>query len=104
MTERLVSVAVRRDGEIHSRGFKSHWDLRAALGDAEPWNKNRSDEEGFLTSEGRFVGRWEAAAVAFEAGQSSGCGRELLSSDINWTPQEPTAQPAKKLRKRRERS
>jgi hypothetical protein len=85
MTEKLVSVAIKRNGETHSRGFKSHSDLRAALGDPDPYRKNMGDDEGFLTSEGRFVGRWEAGDIAALAGQiRSPMGRELLSSDINW--------------------
>jgi hypothetical protein len=84
MTEKLVSVAIKRNGEIHSGGFKEHWRVRAALGDADPYAKNRTDENGFLTSEGRFVGRWEAGDIALQAGQiSRPMGRELLSADID---------------------
>jgi hypothetical protein len=83
--ERLISCALIRDGEVHSRGFKEHWSIRAALGDADPYQKQPTDEYGFLTSEGRFVDREEGKIVAEGAGQvSPGMRRELLSSDVNW--------------------
>lgn len=34
--ERLVACALIRDGETH-HGFRSHSDLRASLGDADPY-------------------------------------------------------------------
>lgn len=87
-TERLVAAALIRDGVVESRGFKSHWKIRAALNDADPSRLNFSDEEGFLTSSGRFVDRYDAIAVGVEAGQLhrswKGAERKLLSSDINW--------------------
>lgn len=85
VTERLVSVAIVREGRVHSRGFKSHAELRAALGDAEPYQQIERpwDVEGFLTSTGRFVNRREAVHVANESGQCRGRVGELLSSDID---------------------
>jgi hypothetical protein len=83
--ERLTAAALIRDGVTESRGFKAHWEIRAALGDANPASRNHADKEGFLTSSGRFVDRDEAKIVAEEAGQiRPGMIRELLSSDINW--------------------
>ncbi len=83
--ERLVAVAIERDGETHSRGFKSHADLRAALGDADPYTRKRTDLEGFMTSKGRFVTRREAKDIALSSGQIAGeMRRDLLSSDIDW--------------------
>lgn len=96
--ERLVSAALKRDGVVEARGFKSHWQLRAALGDAEPNKRNWDDEEGFLTSTGRFVDRDEAKIVGGLSGQCMPmAGRDLLSSDINWDyrPEaEPKRQPS----------
>lgn len=86
--ERLTGAALIRDGVIESRGFKEHWRIRAALGDREPSVKNPSDSEGFLTSKGRFVDRYEAIDVAVGCGQLSdrwkNRPRALLSSDVNW--------------------
>lgn len=84
--ERLVSVAIIRGGEVHSRGFKSHGELRAALGDDAPYEQRRrpADQDGFLTSTGRFVDRREAVQIANASGQCHGRVGELLSSDIDW--------------------
>lgn len=82
--ERLVAAALVRDGVTQSRGFKEHWRIRAALGDADPYQKNPADEYGFLTSTGRFVDRGEAMRIGSEAGQCQRMERELLSSDIDW--------------------
>ena len=83
MTERLTACALIRDGETHSRGFKEHWKIRAALGDADPHTKRPTDEMGFLTSTGRFVNRHQARAIGAAAGQCSASQRELLSSDVD---------------------
>ncbi len=84
--ERLHLAAIKRDGEIHTGNgtARAHWEIRHALGDENPSQKNFDDIEGFLTSTGRFVTRFEAQAVGEEAGQCRPQGRELLSSDINW--------------------
>lgn len=84
MSERLVSVAIIRNGKVH-HGHQSHWQLRAELGDAEPYQSTAGDDEGFYTSTGRFVSRFEAADIASECGQlDRPMGRKLLSSDLNW--------------------
>lgn len=89
-TERLTSVAIKRGDEVHHRGFKSHYMLRAAL---NPEHKDHrltveGDVDGFMTSAGRFVTRREARDVAIGAGQINEswrtAQRDLLSSDINW--------------------
>lgn len=83
--ERITAVAIIRGGEVHSRGFKSHAQLRAALGDEQPYQDiaRPNDQEGFLTSAGRFVNRREAVQVAQASGQCRGRIGELLSSDID---------------------
>jgi hypothetical protein len=87
MTERLTHAAVMRGGEIKS-GFRSHYELRQSLGDTNPQSRQMGDVEGFMTSNGRFVNRFEAKDIAIEAKQISDgwrtAKRELLSSDINW--------------------
>lgn len=84
MAEKLVAAALIRNGVTESRGFKEHWRIRAALGDADPYLKNSADQYGFLTSEGRFVTRHQAMQIGAAAGQCQLMRRELLSSDINW--------------------
>ena len=87
MTERLVSTAIKRDGKLW-QGFKSHWELRNAMGDLDSTKSKPGDEEGFVTSADRFVSRREAIDVGIAAGQLDrqwlGALRALLSSDINW--------------------
>ena len=81
--ERLVAVAFIRDGETH-HGFRSHYELRSSLGDAQPAHPKRGDVPGFWTSFGRFVTRDDAKVIGEEAGQCRPQQRELLSSDVNW--------------------
>ena len=81
--ERLTACYIRRDGETYSYGFRSHYDIRKRLGDADPLASKPGDEEGFITSSGRFVNRREAVLIGVKAGQCSEMSRELLSSDIN---------------------
>jgi hypothetical protein len=81
---RLKCVAIVRDGVVHD-GLRSHYELRAALGDSSPQTSNFTDIEGFMTSAGRFVTREEAQDIALAAGQiRSAQRRPLLSSDIDW--------------------
>lgn len=88
--ERLCAAAIKRDGEVHERGFKSHWELRAALNPESVDYRHGlpGDVDGFVTTSGRFVDREEARAVALESGQIGpmwrNAGRSLLSSDISW--------------------
>lgn len=88
--ERLVAVAIERDGVVLNSGFKSHYDLRAAIGPAGADHSKHveGDVDGFVTSTGRFVDRAGAKAVAIASGQIDEgwkqIRRDLLSSDINW--------------------
>jgi hypothetical protein len=83
--ERLVSAAIVRDGKIYG-GFKSHAQVRDnVLNDEDPYTSKPTDQEGFVTSTGRFLPRDEALMVAIDAGQvPPSFNRELLSSDIKW--------------------
>lgn len=82
--ERLTAAAIVRDGVTLSGGERSHAAIRCTLGDEDPYTSNPADEEGFLTSTGRFVTRKEAMQIGADAGQCQIMRRELLSSDINW--------------------
>lgn len=81
--ERLVSAAIIRNGDC-AGGFRSHAEIRANLGDECPYDSKPGDQEGFLTSKGRFVDRSEAMRVGDAAGQCAASLRPLLSSDIRW--------------------
>lgn len=86
--ERLACAAIKRDGVEHGRDqqLRAHWALRASLGDHDPYNVRLSDEEGFITSSGRFVTREEAHDIALASGQLHAAlrNRRLLSSDLRW--------------------
>lgn len=78
-----VELYMDKDGVTHSYGFKSHGDIRRKLGD-EDWSKSTpGDEEGFITSEGRFVSRDLANRIGAEAGQCVRMDRKFLSSDVD---------------------
>lgn len=83
--ERLISCAIVRNGTLQV-GFKSHSELRASLGDVDPYAQKLrpADIEGFFTSKDRFVTREQAKIVGEAAGQCRPMVRELLSSDITW--------------------
>jgi hypothetical protein len=89
MSERITAVALKR-GEKLVKALRggSHSELRASLGDENPYQARASDVEGFVTSRGRFVTRKEAVPIAIEARQIhpawSQVSRDLLSSDLDW--------------------
>jgi len=87
--ERLVGVGIQRAGEVVGGGmWRSHYELRAGLGDANPAERQPDDVEGFITSTGRFLTRRAAIPVAIDAGQLNeswrDTRRDLLSSDVGW--------------------
>ncbi len=94
--ERLAAAAIRRNGKIESRGFKTHSDIRGALGDEDAYESKRADEEGFLTDGGRFVDRFEAAAIGYAVGQVRDPGARLLSSEVTWDAKPTTGVPTKR--------
>ncbi len=49
---------------------------------AETGRRSSGKRQGFITSEGRFVGRVEAAKLAFAAGQIARAKRLLYSEDL----------------------
>ena len=84
--EHLVAAAIVRDGTIHSNGARAHYEIRHQLGDDNCSQSNPDDVEGFLSSTGRFLTRREAMVIGERAGQCRPMVRDLLSSDIRWTP------------------
>lgn len=87
MSERIVAAAVKRDGIIYTMPPPArHHTIMQAV------DKNHGqhhlpflpDEQGFLTSTGRFMGRIGAAAMAKDNGQITATkwGQELYSEDL----------------------
>lgn len=88
--ERLLAVAIIRNGEVRSTQFcRSHRELRQIIDpDGDPNVSLPGDLEGFVTTNGRFLSRGQAVRVGIDAGQLDQrwreARRELLSSDIDW--------------------
>lgn len=91
VVEKLVDVAIIRGDQTHHNGSRSHSQLRAAINppDVSPLCAGmEGDENGFWTSNGRFVDRDEAKTIALKSKQIGPMWekttRMLLSSDIDW--------------------
>lgn len=84
MKERIVSVAIKRNGKVCDvdASRHSHRELRQSLGDVDPDFSKWDDVDGFLTNTGRFLNRREAVDVALASGQIRRPKAHLLSSDI----------------------
>lgn len=84
MVERIAAVAVRYMGNIYKGNFGGrHIHVVTAIAEEyEKWPEGH--KEGFLTENGRFVGRAEAAEIAFAAGQTRIRLPILYSEDVYW--------------------
>lgn len=90
-TEKIICAAVKYKDEIF-RGHR-HCHAIAAMRDKLSYNMTRRDmerineEQGFMTSENRFVDRKEAFEIAVNGGQLKGLknfekGQNLYSEDL----------------------
>jgi hypothetical protein len=79
MKERIVAAALREDGIVLTGAHHHHIIRYAAplLG-----KKAVGREQGFITNENRFVGREEAAKIAFAARQIEQEKDILFSEDL----------------------
>lgn len=66
MTERIDAPAVRSAGVVYTQGGPTHIEIIMA---AFRNGHKGVFEEGFVTNEGRFVGRCEAMQIAKREGQ-----------------------------------
>ena len=78
----IKSAAIRKDGVVYTG--RRHCDIIC-----EQFGKGisfkglkKSESEGFVTDDGRFVNRQEAANIAFECGQTKENKQTLYSEDI----------------------
>jgi hypothetical protein len=85
--ERVIAAAVRiGDVALSMPPPARHWNIVntfcGTLG--EPTRYARPEDQGFLTDQGRFVGRKEAMAIAFVAGQlkKPSPHQELFTEDL----------------------
>jgi hypothetical protein len=85
--ERIVAAAIRANGVVFSEipPARHHTILHAidSLG-LNPIEIGAPNNQGFITSTGRFVQRRQAAGIAVEAGQIDApkWGAELYSEDL----------------------
>lgn len=81
---RVIAAAIKRDGIIFT-GVRHGHIIRdmVAVGFLTDKNKPvRAEEQGFIDSQGRFIGRFTARQVAFKAGQVDRIEGELYSEDV----------------------
>lgn len=81
MNEKIVAAACKRGDKVWTG--ERHNKIIEQMFAEDQEMPVRQSEQGFLTSEGRFVDRYDAAAIAFGAGQTAtlkGC----LSSEDLW--------------------
>lgn len=89
--EYLVGCYVERQGMVFgdlATAYRTHSDVRRKIGDANPYEETPGDICGYITSEGRMVGRREGSTIAVLAGQAAPMydGTDILSCDIAWRP------------------
>lgn len=78
---KIAAAAILERGQVWT-GMRHHLimrDIVKARGEAEGYV---GGEQGFVTDDGRFVGREEAAAIAFAAGQIPEPKKCLFSEDV----------------------
>lgn len=88
--ERIERAAVLKDGVVYDveRPLRHDAAIRKAFDALQDQGSSASTlgdhEQGFVTSAGRFVGRWQAARIAFRAGQTPALKRLGLTSEDVW--------------------
>ncbi len=78
---RIAAAAIIHDGRTWT-GRRHHLIIRQIVAELGPEVAPINGEQGFLTDDGRFVDREEAARIAFESGQMDRQVRSLFSEDI----------------------
>lgn len=78
---RIKAAAIVHNGRVWT-GRRHHLIMRRIVDELGPEVAPVNGEQGFVTDEGRFVGREEAARIAFESGQMDRQVRTLFSEDI----------------------
>ena len=63
----IVKAAIKIDGKVYE-GYR-HGNIMQSFWEDNPHTKVEFEDQGFVTSEGKFVDRVTAAKIAFEAGQ-----------------------------------
>lgn len=80
ITEKIVAAACRKDGKVWT-GIRHNEIIEQMIQEGGLFSIDQI-EQGFLTSEGRFVSRYDAALIAFGAGQVDILKNSLSSEDL----------------------
>lgn len=76
---KIVKAAIRIGNKIYE--CRRHFEgIQAAILDGA--DRINQDEQGFITDEGNFVSRAEAAKIAYEAGQTETIKNPLTSEHL----------------------
>jgi hypothetical protein len=78
---KIIAAAINERGKVW-KGHRHHEIIRAIVIARGPAEGAVYGEQGFLADDGRFVGREEAAKIAFEAGQIPEPKGWLFSEDV----------------------
>lgn len=79
MSERIVAAAIWRDGVVFT-GAHHHQIIRYAV--VTLGIPTMTGEQGFMTSAGRFVSRYQAGEIAHAAGQTPEDHGSLMSEQL----------------------
>lgn len=83
MSERIVAAAIQFDGITCVLPPPArHHHILHAIHDLRPESFIGPDEQGFMTSAGRFVDRSEGRRIAVECGQTATQHSHLFSEDL----------------------
>lgn len=77
----IKAAAIIHDGKPWT-GYRHHLIMRDIVEVCGPQVAPINGEQGFVTDDGRFVDREEAAKIAFESGQMPSHVKRLFSEDL----------------------
>jgi hypothetical protein len=77
---RIVAAAISHGGKVWTGG--RHADIMQKIWQSGDKDRITQEEQGFVTDDGVFLNRFQAGAVAFNAGQTSERKQTLLSEHL----------------------
>lgn len=81
MSKGIKAAAIRKDGVVYT-GMRHHEIINEIINNAAPPGSLRGGEQGFITYDGEFVNRRDAADIAFIHGQIHRLKKKLYSEDL----------------------
>jgi hypothetical protein len=77
---RIKAAAIKYKGEIYEG--RRHVEIIERIWDLHGYTEIPEDDQGFVTNDSRFVNRWQAGAIAFDAGQTKTRHEKLISEHL----------------------